>query len=169
MATVRLVKIAANNGLFFKINSISFERLKQMHQATIYHNPKCGTSRNTLALLRFIGIEPTVIHYLETPPDETTLRSLLTSMSITPRELLRTNVPPYEELNLADANHHDDVLIQAMLQHPILINRPIVVTEKGVQLCRPSEKLLEIIPIPLTQPFYKEDGEVITPSSHQGV
>ncbi|WP_150540031.1 arsenate reductase (glutaredoxin) [Actinobacillus vicugnae] len=132
-----------------------------MEQITIYHNPKCGTSRNTLALIRHFGIEPTVIHYLETPPDEATLRYLISGMGISVRELLRTNVPPYEALNLSRTELTDDELIAAMLAEPILINRPIVVTSKGVKLCRPSEKFLDISPIPLQTPFTKEDGEVI--------
>lgn len=132
-----------------------------MENITIYHNPQCGTSRNTLALIRHLGIEPTIIHYLETPPDEKTLRNLITAMGINARSLLRTNVPPYEAMNLSRAELTDDELIAAMLANPILINRPIVITSKGVKLCRPSEKFLEISPIPLTESFTKEDGEKI--------
>lgn len=132
-----------------------------MENITIYHNPKCGTSRNTLALIRHLGIEPTIIHYLETPPDEKTLCNLIAAMGISVRALLRTNVPPYETMNLNRAELTDDELIAAMLAEPILINRPIVVTSKGVKLCRPSEVFLEISPIPLTEPFTKEDGEKI--------
>lgn len=132
-----------------------------MCSITIYHNPKCGTSRNTLALIRHLGIEPTIIHYLEQPPSEAVLRELLTKMALTPRQLLRTNVPPYLEKGLDDLTLSDDVLIAAMLADPILINRPIVVTEKGVRLCRPSEVFLQISPRPLQTDFIKEDGNVI--------
>ena len=134
-----------------------------MEKITIYHNPKCGTSRNTLALIRHLGIEPTVIHYLETPPDEATLRRLISAMGINVRELLRTNVPAYDKLNLAQTELSDDELIAAMLAEPILINRPIVITSKGVRLCRPSEEFLEISPVSLDKPFTKEDGGVIEP------
>lgn len=134
-----------------------------MEKVTIYHNPKCGTSRNTLALIRHLGIEPTIIHYLETPPDEVTLRNLISEIGIRVRDLLRTNVPPYETLNLSRMELSDDELIAAMLAEPILINRPIVITSKGVRLCRPSEKFLEISPVSLDKPFTKEDGGVIEP------
>lgn len=133
-----------------------------MCSVTIYHNPKCGTSRNTLALIRHLGIEPTIIHYLEQPPNEAVLRELLTKMALTPRQLLRTNVPPYLEKGLDDLTLSDDALIAAMLADPILINRPIVITEKGVRLCRPSEVFLQISPYPLPSDFIKEDGSVIT-------
>ncbi|MDD7545866.1 arsenate reductase (glutaredoxin) [Actinobacillus porcinus] len=132
-----------------------------MCSVTIYHNPKCGTSRNTLALIRHLGIEPMIIHYLEQPPSEAVLRELLTKMALTPRQLLRTNVPPYLEKGLDDLTLSDDALIAAMLADPILINRPIVVTEKGVRLCRPSEVFLQISPRPLQTDFIKEDGNVI--------
>lgn len=132
-----------------------------MEKVTIYHNPKCGTSRNTLALIRHLGIEPMIIHYLETPPDEVTLRNLISEIGIRVRDLLRTNVPPYETLNLSRMELSDDELIAAMLAEPILINRPIVITSKGVRLCRPSEKFLEISPVSLDKPFIKEDGGVI--------
>ena len=132
-----------------------------MEKVTIYHNPKCGTSRNTLALIRHLGIEPTIIHYLETPPYEVTLRNLISEIGIRVRDLLRTNVPPYETLNLSRMELSDDELIAAMLADPILINRPIVITSKGVRLCRPSEKFLEISPVSLDKPFIKEDGGVI--------
>ncbi|WP_427833190.1 arsenate reductase (glutaredoxin) [Actinobacillus pleuropneumoniae] len=132
-----------------------------MEKVTIYHNPKCGTSRNTLALIRHLGIEPTIIHYLETPPDEVTLRNLISEIGIRVRDLLRTNVPPYKTLNLSRMELSDDELIAAMLAEPILINRPIVITSKGVRLCRPSEKFLEISPVSLDKPFIKEDGGVI--------
>lgn len=135
-----------------------------MQNITIYHNPNCGTSRNTLALIKHQGIEPSVIHYLDNPPDETTLRDLITKMGITPRQLLRVNVPPYAEHRLDDLSLTDDDLIQAMLAEPLLINRPIVVSDKGVKLCRPSEVVLDLIDTPLTKTFIKEDGEKIEPT-----
>ena len=121
---------------------------------TIYHNPNCGTSRNVLALIRHAGIEPQVIEYLKNPPSETTLRDLIKRMGITPRQLLRTNVPPYETFDLQNEKLSDDELISAMLREPILINRPIVVSEKGVKLFRPSEKVLAFLP-PFATPFVK--------------
>lgn len=132
-----------------------------MQNITIYHNPNCGTSRNTLALIKHQGIEPSVIQYLDNPPDETTLRDLITKMGITPRQLLRVNVPPYAEHRLDNLSLTDDDLIQAMLADPLLINRPIVVSDKGVKLCRPSEVVLDLIDTPLTKTFIKEDGEKI--------
>lgn len=128
-------------------------------QVTIYHNPACGTSRNTLALIRNAGIEPTVIEYLKTPPNRATLVDLLQRMSVCPRELLREKGTPYAELGLAGDHWTDEQLIELMLTHPILINRPIVVTPWGVKLCRPSEAVLEILPVPQKGPFTKEDGE----------
>ncbi len=128
---------------------------------TIYHNPKCGTSRNTLAMIRQSGEEPEVIEYLKTPPDRETLRSLIARMGIAPRDLLRRKGTPYDELGLDDPKWTDEELIDLMLEHPILINRPIVVTEKGVRLCRPSEAVLEILPNPDIGDFAKEDGEVV--------
>lgn len=135
-----------------------------MQNITIYHNPNCGTSRNTLALIKHQGIEPSVIHYLDNPPDEKTLRDLITKMGITPRQLLRINVPPYAEHRLDNLSLTDDDLIQAMLAEPLLINRPIVVSDKGVKLCRPSEVVLDLIDTPLTKTFIKEDGEKIEPT-----
>ena len=135
-----------------------------MQNITIYHNPNCGTSRNTLALIKHQGIEPSVIYYLDNPPDETTLRDLITKMGITPRQLLRVNVPPYAEHRLDNLGLTDDDLIQAMLADPLLINRPIVVSDKGVKLCRPSEVVLDLIDTPLTKTFIKEDGEKIEPT-----
>ena len=132
-----------------------------MQNITIYHNPNCGTSRNTLALIKHQGIEPSVIQYLDNPPDETTLRDLITKMCTTPRQLLRVNVPPYAEHKLDNLSLTDDDLIQAMLADPLLINRPIVVSDKGVKLCRPSEVVLDLIDTPLTKTFIKEDGEKI--------
>lgn len=130
-------------------------------QITIYHNPACGTSRNTLELIRNSGVEPTVIHYLETPPSRDTLLALIAAMGMPVRDLLRQNVPPYEALGLAENKFSDDELVDAMLAHPILINRPIVVTPLGTKLCRPSELVLEILPSPQQGAFSKEDGEQV--------
>lgn len=126
---------------------------------TIYHNPACGTSRNTLALIRNSGVEPTVIHYLETPPSRETLVALIAAMGMPVRDLLRKNVPPFEALGLAEERFSDDQLIDAMLAHPLLINRPIVVSPLGTRLCRPSEVVLDILPSPQQGAFTKEDGE----------
>ncbi|MDR3468495.1 MAG: arsenate reductase (glutaredoxin) [Xanthobacteraceae bacterium] len=128
---------------------------------TIYHNPKCGTSRNTLAMIRQSGVEPTVIEYLKDPPSRARLVELLAAMGMTPRALLREKGTPYGELGLADPKWSDDEMIDMMLAHPILINRPIVVTDKGVRLCRPSEAVLEILPNQHIGRFVKEDGEVV--------
>jgi arsenate reductase (glutaredoxin) len=128
---------------------------------TIYHNPACGTSRNVLALIRNAGIEPTVIEYLKHPPDRSTLKELLRRMQISPRALLREKGTPYAELGLAAPHWTDDELIDQMLAHPILINRPIVITPWGVKLCRPSEAVLDILPQPQRGPFLKEDGEIV--------
>jgi len=117
---------------------------------TIYHNPACGTSRNALALIRDAGIEPTVIEYLKTPPDRATLKHLLRRMAMRPRELLREKGTPYAELDLGAERWTDDQLIDQMLAHPILINRPIVVTPWGVRLCRPAEALLDLLKVPQT-------------------
>jgi arsenate reductase len=125
----------------------------------IYHNPDCGTSRNTLALIRNTSIEPTIIEYLKTPPDRATLVALLKQMNMTPRQLLREKGTPYVELKLGELHWTDDELIDQMLKHPILINRPIVVTERGAKLCRPSEVVLDLLPLPQKGPFSKEDGE----------
>lgn len=130
-----------------------------MTNVTIYHNPACGTSRNTLEMIRNSGTEPTVILYLETPPGREELVKLITDMDITVRSLLRKNVEPYEQLGLADDCFSDEQLIDFMLQHPILINRPIVVTPLGTRLCRPSEIVLEILPDEQRGVFTKEDGE----------
>lgn len=131
------------------------------NQITIYHNPACGTSRNTLELIRNSGVEPTVVHYLETPPSRETLVALIGAMGMPVRDLLRKNVPPYEALELAENRFSDDDLIDAMLAHPILINRPIVVTPLGTKLCRPSEVVLDILPSPQQGAFTKEDGEQV--------
>lgn len=128
---------------------------------TIYHNPACGTSRNTLALIRNSGTEPTIVHYLETPPSRAELAKLIADMGISVRALLRNNVEPYEQLGLAADVFTDDQLIDFMLQHPILINRPIVVTPLGTRLCRPSETVLDILPDPQIGALAKEDGEKI--------
>lgn len=128
---------------------------------TIYHNPDCGTSRNTLALIRNAGVSPTVIEYLKTPPDEATLRDLLKRMGLRPQELLRQKGTPYSDLRLGEDHWSDDELIEQMLRHPILINRPIVVTPWGVRLCRPSEAVLDILPLPQLRSFTKEDGEPV--------
>ncbi len=119
-----------------------------MTEVTIYHNPGCGTSRNTLALIRNAGIEPTVIEYLKTPPDRATLQSLLEQMRMTPRELLREKGTPYAELELGKPHWTDEQLIDRMLQFPILINRPIVISERGAKLCRPAEAVLDLLPQP---------------------
>ena len=128
---------------------------------TIYHNPACGTSRNTLALIRNAGVEPEVIEYLKHPPDRATLESLLARMGLAPRQLLREKGTSFHELGLGDAHWTDAQLVDQMLAHPVLINRPIVVTPWGVRLCRPSEVVLEILPLPQQGPFSKEDGELL--------
>jgi len=136
-------------------------------EITIYHNPACGTSRNTLAMIRKSGIEPTVIEYLKTPPDRETLAQLLAAMGIGPRALLRRKGTPYEALGLDDPKWTDDDLLDVMIQNPILIQRPIVVTALGTRICRPSETVLEILPNPAIGPFTKEDGEVV-PAPEKG-
>jgi arsenate reductase len=128
---------------------------------TIYHNPACGTSRNTLAMIRASGEEPEVIQYLKTPPSRETLVKLLGQMKMKPRDLLRRRGTPYDELGLDDPKWSDDELIDFMIAHPILIERPIVVTAKGAVLARPSEKVLEILDNPDIGSFTKEDGEVV--------
>lgn len=130
-----------------------------MSNITIYHNPACGTSRNTLEMIRNSGIEPSIILYLETPPTRDELVTLIADMGITVRSLLRKNVEPYEQLGLAENIFSDDQLIDFMLQHPILINRPIVVTPLGTRLCRPSEVVLDILTDEQRGAFTKEDGE----------
>lgn len=128
---------------------------------TIYHNPACGTSRNTLAMIRQSGEEPVVIEYLKTPPSRERIVELIKAMNIPVRGLLREKGTPYDELGLGDPKWSDDELIDFMMQQPILINRPIVVTDKGVRLCRPSEAVLDILPNPDIGRFVKEDGEVV--------
>jgi arsenate reductase (glutaredoxin) len=130
---------------------------------TIYHNPACGTSSNTLAMIRQSGEEPVVIEYLKNPPSRERLVELIRAMGIPVRDLLRQKGTPYDELGLGDPKWTDDQLIDFMLKHPILINRPIVVTDKGVRLCRPSEVVLDILPNPDIGRFVKEDGEVVEP------
>lgn len=127
----------------------------------IYHNPACGTSRNTLSMIRQSGETPVVIEYLKTPPSRTRLRALIAALGIPVRALLRKKDTPYYELGLDDPKWTDDQLLDFMLAHPILINRPIVETPKGVRLCRPSERVLDILPNPDIGPFVKEDGEVV--------
>jgi arsenate reductase len=128
---------------------------------TIYHNPDCGTSRNTLAMIRQSGEEPEVIEYLKAPPSRARLLELIAAMGITPRDLLREKGTPYADLGLGDAKWTDDELVDFMMTHPILINRPIVETPLGTKLCRPSESVLDILPNPDIGPFTKDDGEVV--------
>lgn len=128
---------------------------------TIYHNPDCGTSRNTLALIRNSGVEPVIVEYLKTPPGRARLVELIAAMGVPVRSVLRQKGTPYDELKLDDPTWADDQLIDFMVQHPILMNRPIVVTPHGTRLCRPSEVVLDILPTPQLAPFAKEDGEVV--------
>lgn len=132
-----------------------------MTEITLYHNPGCGTSRNTLGLIRNSGVEPSVIEYLKTPPTRETLAGLIGRMGISVRSLLRKKGTPCEDLGLDDPKWTDDQLLDFMMAHPILINRPIVVTPLGVKLCRPSEAVLDILPDPQQGPFTKEDGEPV--------
>ena len=132
---------------------------------SIYHNPACGTSRNTLAMIRNAGIEPTVIEYLQTPPDRATLVKLIADAGLTVRAALRDKCDPYEELGLKEDRFSDDELLDFMGQHPILINRPFVVTELGTRLCRPSEVVLDILPAAQQGAFSKEDGEAVVDAS----
>ena len=132
-----------------------------MNDVTIYHNPKCGTSRNTLAMIRNAGLEPRVVLYLETPPSQEELKSLIAAMAIPVRDLLRQKGTPYDELDLANPKWSDDELIDFMHRYPILINRPVVVSPLGARLCRPSDEVLDLLPQPQQGPFTKEDGEVV--------
>jgi arsenate reductase (glutaredoxin) len=134
---------------------------------TIYHNPDCGTSRNTLALIRNSGVEPEVIEYLKTPPSREVLMALIKAMAMPVREVMRRKGTPYDELKLDDAAVSDNDLINAMLTHPILINRPIVVTPLGTRLCRPSELVLDLLSTPQRAAFAKEDGEVVIAATLQ--
>jgi arsenate reductase len=134
----------------------------------IYHNPDCGTSRNTLAMIRNAGIEPHVIKYLKTPPSRAMLSQLIERAGLTPRQLLREKGTPYAELGLGDESLSDDALIDAMMDHPVLINRPLVVSPLGVRLCRPSEAVLDILPTTQQGAFAKEDGEkVVDAAGHR--
>jgi arsenate reductase (glutaredoxin) len=135
----------------------------------VYHNPKCGTSRNTLAMIRNAGIEPHVVEYLKTPPSRALLESLVARAGMTPRDLLREKGTPYAELGLGNPDLTDAQLIDAMIEHPILINRPLVVSPLGVKLCRPSEAVLDLIPAAQQGAFAKEDGEQVIGSDGQRV
>jgi arsenate reductase len=136
---------------------------------TIYHNPDCGTSRNTLAMIRNAGIEPEIVEYLKTPPDRETLKALIAKAGLTVRAALREKGTPYADLGLGDISLSDEQLLDAMQAHPILINRPFVVSPHGVRLCRPSELVLDIVPEALNMPFTKEDGEVVIDSEGRRV
>ena len=140
-----------------------------MGTVTIYHNPACGTSRNTLALIRNSGEEPQVIEYLKTPPDRETLRSLIATMGCVVRDVLRQKGTPFDELGLGEAHWTDEQLLDFIDQHPILMNRPIVVTPMGTRLCRPSERVLDILPQPQRGAFTKEDGEPVINEQGQRV
>ena len=140
-----------------------------MANITIYHNPACGTSRNTLALIRNSGAEPEVVEYLKTPPTKARLQELIKAMGISARELLREKGTPYAELGLDDAKWSEDALLDFMVQHPILMNRPVVVTPLGTKLCRPSEAVLDILPDPQRAAFQKEDGEAVVNAQGQRV
>lgn len=136
---------------------------------TIYHNPDCGTSRNTLAMIRNAGIEPHVVEYLKTPPTRDVLLHLIERAGLTPRGLLREKGTPFAELGLGDPSLTDERLVDAMMAHPILINRPLVVTPLGARLCRPSEAVLDLLPEPQRGAFAKEDGEVVLDATGQRV
>lgn len=140
-----------------------------MTDIIIYHNPECGTSRNTLAIIRNAGIEPHVVEYLKTPPSRALLVQLIDRAGITPRDLLREKGTPYADLGLDDMSLTDDALVDAMMAHPILINRPLVVSPLGVKLCRPSEAVLDLLPAPQMGAFVKEDGERVVDASGQRV
>ncbi|NNH79235.1 arsenate reductase (glutaredoxin) [Acinetobacter sp. ANC 5380] len=133
----------------------------------IYHNPECGTSRNTLALIQNAGIEPTVVHYLQMPPSQDELRRMIQDANLTVRQAIRSNVAPYSDLGLDQEDWSDEQLIDFMLQYPLLINRPFVVTELGTRLARPSEVVLDILPFPQKGAFSKEDGEKIVDENGQ--
>jgi arsenate reductase len=136
---------------------------------TIFHNPACGTSRNTLALIRNSGVEPVIVEYLKTPPGRDKLVELVTAMGVPVRSVLRQKGTPYAELQLDDPKWADDQLIDFMVAHPVLMNRPIVVTPLGTRLCRPSEAVLDILPSPQLAPFAKEDGEHVIDAKGQRV
>ena len=135
----------------------------------IYHNPECGTSRNTLAMIRNAGIEPHVVEYLKTPPARALLVELIDRAGITPRDLLREKGTPYAELGLGDTSLSDEALVDAMMAHPVLINRPLVVSPLGVKLCRPSEAVLDLLPDAQQGAFAKEDGEQVVDASGQRI
>ncbi len=135
----------------------------------IFHNPACGTSRNTLELIRNTGQEPEIIEYLKTPPTQAELASMIQQAGLTVRDAIRKNVEPYEQLQLEGSSHSDAELIALMVEHPILINRPFVVTELGVKLCRPSELVLDLLSQPQLKSFSKEDGEVVIDKHGQRV
>ena len=132
-----------------------------MTEVTIFHNPDCGTSRNTLAIIRHAGIEPQVVEYLKTPPSKEQIRQLVAEMKMPVRQLLREKGTPFAELGLADAKWSDEQLLDFIQEHPILMNRPVVRTPLGTKLCRPSEAVLELLPVGKLKPFKKEDGEVV--------
>jgi arsenate reductase len=138
-----------------------------MTTVTIYHNPACGTSSNTLAMIRNAGIEPAIIEYLKTPPSRAEILNLLSRAGLTIRDIIREKGTPYAELGLGNPNLTDDALLAAIAAHPILINRPLVVTELGVRLCRPSELVLDILPTPQQAAFTKEDGERVIAATGQ--
>jgi arsenate reductase len=140
-----------------------------MTDITIYHNPACGTSRNTLALIRNSGAEPEVVEYLKTPPDKERLQQLLAAMGIAARALLRQKGTPFDELGLGDPKWTEDELVDFMVQHPILMNRPVVITSLGAKLCRPSELVLDILPGGQKGAFTKEDGEAVVNAEGQRV
>ena len=135
----------------------------------IYHNPACGTSRNTLALIRNAGIEPHVVEYLKTPPNRILVRQLAERAGVKVRDLLREKGTPYSELGLGDTSLSDDALVDAMMAHPVLINRPLVVSPLGVRLCRPSEAVLDLLPEAQQGAFAKEDGEQVVDASGQRI
>ncbi len=132
-----------------------------MNLIAIYHNPKCGTSRNTLALIRHAGVEPEIIEYLKTPPTKEVLRELVRALGVPVRAVMREKEACYSELGLADMKWSDEELLDFIIQNPILINRPIVVTELGVKICRPAEEVLELLPVGALPPFTKENGDVV--------
>ena len=148
-------------------DSIEFEQMSATPKVKIYHNPECGTSRNTLALIRNANIEPEVIEYLVTPPSKNELIQMIADAGLTVREAIRKNVDPYRDLELERDDWMDEQLLDFMLQHPILINRPFVVTELGTRLSRPSELVLEILPLPQKGAFSKEDGEQVLDENGQ--
>lgn len=140
-----------------------------MDEVTIYHNPDCGTSRNTLAMIRNAGIEPTVIEYLRKPPAREVLSSMISAAGLTVRQALREKGTPFQQLRLGNPSLSDGQLLDAMMAHPILINRPFVITAQGTRLCRPSEVVLEILPAPQKGSFTKEDGEIVVDERGQRV